>query len=148
MPTRTAHTLWTGTLERGQGVVEVDSDSPDYVTVAGRLADDADGMAGPEEFLAASHSSCYAIHLAWMITQAGGTPTTLGVRVDITLGSDPEGGLRVVRSAITLRGGAEGLTDERFRELAEGARSDCVISKALGGRVEITLDVETGSVTV
>ncbi len=146
MPTRTAYTLWTGTLDRGQGVVEVNSDSPDYVTVAGRLADDADGMAGPEEFLAAAHSSCYAMHLAWMITQAGGTPTTLGVRVDITLGPDPAGGFQVVRSALTLRGEAQDLTPERFRELAEAARGECVISKAIGGRVEITLDVESESV--
>ena len=94
MPTRTARTAWDGTVQEGSGQVELTSSGVGTYDVSfpKRAADEADGTTSPEELIAAAHSSCYAMSLAGNIGRAGGTPHTLEVRADVTLGADPAGG--------------------------------------------------------
>jgi lipoyl-dependent peroxiredoxin len=63
MPTRTARTAWTGTLQEGSGQVELSSShlGTYEVSFPKRTADDAGGFTSPEELIAAAHSSCYAM---------------------------------------------------------------------------------------
>ena len=76
MPTRTARTGWTGTLEQGVGKVELTSSklATFEVSFPRRAAEDAGGFTSPEELIAAAHSSCYAMQLSALVAQAGGTP--------------------------------------------------------------------------
>jgi lipoyl-dependent peroxiredoxin len=141
MPTRTARTAWTGTLEQGTGRVELTSSQlATYdVSFPKRAADDADGTTSPEELIAAAHSSCYAMQLSSLVGAAGGTPVALDVQADVTLGPDPAGGFRLTRIALTVRGEVEGLDAEGFEKAAAEAKATCPVSKALTG-VDITLD--------
>jgi osmotically inducible protein OsmC len=141
MPTRTARTAWTGTLEQGSGQVELTSSQlATYdVSFPKRAADDADGTTSPEELIAAAHSACYAMQLSALIAQAGGTPVALDVRADVSLGPDPAGGFRLTGIELTVRGEVEGLDADGFAQAAADAKAGCPVSKALTG-VEITLD--------
>ena len=141
MPTRTARTAWNGSLEQGAGQVELSSSklATFDVSFPKRAADDANGATSPEELLAASHSSCYAMQLSALIGAAGGTVEALDVRVDVTLGPDPVGGFRLTGIALTVRGEVTGLDAAGFAQAAQDAKATCPISKALTG-VEITLD--------
>ena len=82
MPTRTARTAWSGTLEQGKGLVELTSSkiATYEVSFPRRAADHADGHTSPEELVAAAHSACYAMQLSALIGQAGGTPQALDVQ--------------------------------------------------------------------
>ena len=97
MPTRTAKTAWTGTLQEGSGQVEMTSSGVGTYAVSfpKRAADDAGGTTSPEELIAAAHSACYAMSLSNEVGQAGGTPRTLDVKADVSLGPDPAGGFRL-----------------------------------------------------
>lgn len=141
MPTRTARTAWTGTLETGSGVVElVSSDIGRYdVSFPKRAAESADGTTSPEELIAAAHSACYAMQFSALIAEAGGTPQNIDVKADVSLGPDPAGGFRLTGIVLTVRGTADGLDAEGFVKAAEAAKATCPVSKALTG-VEITLD--------
>jgi lipoyl-dependent peroxiredoxin len=141
MPTRTARTGWTGTLEKGVGQVELTSSKLGTYEVSfpRRAADNADGYTSPEELIAAAHSACYAMALSGAIAQAGGTPQALDVQADVSLGPDPAGGFRLTGIKLTVRGEVEGLSAEQFAEAAAAAKAGCPVSKALTG-VEITLD--------
>ena len=141
MPTRTARTAWTGTLQEGSGQVELTSSQlATYdVSFPKRAADDADGTTSPEELVAAAHSACYAMALSGGIAAAGGTPIALDVKADVTLGPDPAGGFRLTGITLTVRGEVEGLDAAGFEKAAQTAKAGCPISKALTG-VEITLD--------
>ena len=101
MPTRTARTGWTGTLEQGVGKVELTSSKIGTYDVSfpKRAADDAGGWTSPEELIAAAHSACYAMQLSALIGQAGGTPQALDVQADVSLGPDPAGGFRLTASS-------------------------------------------------
>jgi osmotically inducible protein OsmC len=141
MPTRTARTSWTGTLEQGVGKVELTSSKIGTYEVSfpKRVAEDAGGTTSPEELIAAAHSACYAMQLSALIGQAGGTPQALDVRADVSLGPDPAGGFRLTGIKLTVRGEVEGLTAEQFAKAAADAKAGCPVSKALTG-VDITLD--------
>jgi lipoyl-dependent peroxiredoxin len=144
MPTRTAKTDWVGTLQQGSGLVHLTSSGVGTFDVSfpSRAADDAAGTTSPEELIAAAHSACYAMSLSNEVAQAGGTPRTLDVRADVTLGADPAGGFRLTGIALTVSGDVEGLDAGQFEAAAQAAKVGCPVSKALTG-VAITLTVET-----
>jgi lipoyl-dependent peroxiredoxin len=135
MPTRTARTAWTGTLEQGVGKVELTSSriGTCEVSFPRRAADDAGGYTSPEELIAAAHSACYAMQLSAPIGQAGGTPQVLDVQADVSLGPDPAGGFRLTGIKLTVRGEVDGLDDAQFAQAAQAAKAGCPVSKALTG---------------
>ena len=141
MPTRTARTAWNGTLEPGSGQVELSSSKVGTYDVSfpKRAADEAGGTTSPEELIAAAHSSCFAMQLSALIAGAGGTPHSLEVTAEVSLGPDPAGGFQLTGIALRVVGEVEGLDAAGFAKVAEEAKATCPISKALTG-VEITLD--------
>ena len=126
MPTRTARTGWTGTLEQGVGKVELTSSKLGTYEVSfpRRAAEDAGGFTSPEELIAAAHSACYAMQLSALIGQAGGTPQALDVQADVSLGPDPAGGFRLTGIKLTVRGEVEGLDAEQFAQAAAGGEGE------------------------
>src|SRR6202012_1089250 len=94
MPTRTARTAWTGTLEQGSGQVALTSSKlgTSEMSVPKRAAAEATAATSPEELIAAAHSACYAMQLSALIGEAGGTPQALDVQADVSLGPEPAGG--------------------------------------------------------
>src|SRR4051812_38507168 len=141
MPTRTARTAWSGTLEKGSGQVELASSGVGtfQVDFPRRAADDAGGVTSPEELIAAAHSACYSMALSAEIARAGGTPRALDVSAAVSLGPDPAGGFAITGIALTVRGEVDGLDEAAFHQAAEAAKAACPVSKALTGTT-ITLD--------
>lgn len=141
MATRRAHTSWTGGLQDGSGRVSLVSSGVGTFDVSfpRRTADDAEGVTSPEELVAAAHSSCYAMQLSGVIGKAGGTPRSLEIDADVSLGPDPAGGLRITGIKLTVRGRVDGMDADGFAAAAQTAKETCPVSKALGG-ADIALD--------
>jgi osmotically inducible protein OsmC len=146
MPTRTARTQWTGSLQEGSGQVELASSHVGTYDVSfpRRAADDAGGVTSPEELIAAAHSACFAMQLSANIARAGGTPQSLDVRADVSLGADPAGGFRIEQIKLTVRGRAEGLDGAGFQKAADAAKANCPVSKALTG-TSVAVDAQLES---
>src|SRR6516162_2597027 len=105
MPTRTARTGWTGTLEQGVGKVELTSSklATYEVSFPRRAAEDAGGVTSPEELIAAAHSACFAMQFSAMLGGAGGSGQSLEVGAQVTLGPDPAGGFRITGIKLTVQ---------------------------------------------
>ncbi|MDP5181240.1 OsmC family protein [Blastococcus sp. BMG 814] len=140
MPTRTARTAWNGTLQEGSGQVELSSSKVGTYEVSfpKRAADEAGGTTSPEELIAAAHSACFAMALSSEIGKAGGTPQSLEVSADVTLGQQ-DGAPTITGIKLTVRSEVEGLDAAGFDKAAQAAKAGCPVSKALTG-TEITLD--------
>jgi osmotically inducible protein OsmC len=141
MPTRTARTAWNGTLQEGSGQVELSSSKVGtyFVSFPKRAADDADGTTSPEELIAAAHSACFAMQLSANIAEAGGTPQSLEVSADVSLGPDKErGGFKLTGITLNVQGEVDGLDEAGFQKAAQAAKEGCPVSKALAG-VDICL---------
>jgi osmotically inducible protein OsmC len=142
MATRTARTAWQGSLQEGSGQAELTSSGAGTFPVSfpKRTAESADGTTSPEELIAAAHSSCYAMQFSGLLGRQGFTPAALDVRADVTLSPDPEGGLRIDKIHLTVRGEVEGIDADTFVKIAEEAKATCPVSKALAGVDDMSLD--------
>ncbi len=144
MPTRTARTAWNGDLDNGSGQVELTSSGVATFDVSfpKRTAENADGTTSPEELIAAAHSSCFAMQLSALIAAAGGTPESLEVTAEVSLGSDSsDGGFKLTGIVLKVTGEVSGLDQAGFEKAAQDAKDGCPVSKALAA-VEITLETE------
>jgi lipoyl-dependent peroxiredoxin len=145
MPTRSARTTWTGSLQDGTGTVELASSGAGSYEVSfpRRAADDAEGVTSPEELIAAAHTACFAMQFSALLGEAGGSAQSIDVSADVTLGLDPAGGFRISGIVLTVGGSADGVSADKFAEVAQQAKSACPVSKALAG-TDISLEVRRG----
>ena len=145
MPSRSARTTWTGGLQDGTGIVELVSSGVGRYEVSfpRRAAEEASGVTSPEELIAAAHTACFAMQFSALLGEADGSGQSLDVGAQVRLGPDPAGGFRITGIKLTVRGSAEGLTAEKFAEVAEQAKGSCPVSKALAG-TSISLEVVNG----
>ena len=143
MPTRSARTAWDGGFEDGTGQVELTSSGLGTFEMSfpKRSSDDGGGATNPEELLGAAHSACYTMQLTAVLGQKGGTVHSIETTADVSLGKDDaDGGFKITKIALTVRGEVEGVDDATFQEAAEAAKTGCPLSKALASVEEITLD--------
>jgi len=138
--TRTATTVWQGSLTDGSGRVELQSSGLGGfdVTWASRAEDPA-GRTSPEELIAAAHSSCFSMALSNGLTKAGSPPERLETRADVTF--QPGQGITGIH--LMVHGVVPGLSAEQFTAAAEEAKKGCPVSQALAGTT-ITLTATFG----
>jgi osmotically inducible protein OsmC len=137
---RRAEATWQGDLTSGSGVVSASTSrafSNLPVTWASRT-ESADGRTSPEELVAAAHAACFSMAFSSDLAKAGTPPTRLDVSATITF--DKLDKWTLVSSALTVRGNVPGIDEAKFRELAEGARDGCPISRALQGNVKLSVE--------
>ncbi|MFF7527575.1 OsmC family protein [Streptomyces bobili] len=137
--TRSAHTVWEGSLIEGNGVVTFDSSGAideQPVTWAARTQE-ANGKTSPEELIAAAHSSCFSMAFSHALAGAGTPPTKLVTSADVTF--QPGEGITGIH--LTVEGTVPGLDDDAFVAAAEEAKVNCPVSQALKA-VPITLSAK------
>lgn len=134
--TRSAHTVWEGSLLEGNGVVTFDSSGAidaQPVTWASR-SEEANGKTSPEELIAAAHSSCFSMAFSHALAQAGTPVNKLVTSADVTF--QPGEGITGIH--LTVEGTVPGLDEEAFVAAAEQAKVNCPVSQALKA-VPVTL---------
>ena len=139
---RHATAIWQGTLKEGKGTVDTQSGALKGVAYSfkGRFEDES-GKSGtnPEELLAAAHAGCFAMQLSHFLAENGTPAEKLDAKAVVTLIP----GTGITKSAITLVGTVPGLDDAKFKELADKAKAECPVSKALGA-IDVSLDAKLG----
>ncbi len=128
--TRSATTVWQGSLFEGAGRVELESSGLggfDVTWVA--RAEEPGGRTSPEELIGAAHSACFSMALSNALAKAGSPPERLETRAEVTF--QPGEGITGVH--LTVRGDVPGMSEADFVAAAEGAKRDCPVSQALTG---------------
>ena len=143
MLSRTSKATWTGDGMKGKGTLDTQSGvlKQQPYSFQTRFASE-DGKAGtnPEELIAAAHAGCFTMALSFALTGAGHPPTEL--KTSATVSMDKVGAGFVIKGiALQLEGRVPGISADKFQELAQGAKQDCPVSKALAA-VEITLQAK------
>lgn len=134
MTTRTASARYEGFGKDGKGHVS---------TGSGVLADQPYGFGtrfgdepgtNPEELIAAAHASCFTMALSFALAKEGLTDGRLQTTARVQLDKDGDG-FKVSRSDLSLEAHVNGIEESRFREIAEGAKANCPISKLLNAEI-------------
>ena len=141
--TRQARAIWNGDLAKGKGTVSaVSSHKFGDLPVSWAARTEApQGQTSPEELLAAAHASCFAMALSAGLAKNGTPPEQLEVTATVTF--DKVGDAwTVTKSALDLRGNVPGIDAKTFDKLAQDARANCPISRALKNNVELSVNAK------
>lgn len=103
--------------------------------------EDAEGT-NPEELIAGAHASCFTMALSFALAKAGFEDGTLDTKAVVTLDKDGDG-FKVSKSELSVTAKIAGIEEDKFAEIAKGAKDGCPISKLLD--CEITLEHTLGS---
>ncbi|MDB5022284.1 MAG: OsmC family peroxiredoxin [Mucilaginibacter sp.] len=135
---RTAKAHWNGTLTEGKGEISSQSTTLNNTQYSFKTRF-ADGIGtNPEELIAAAHAGCFTMAVGAALSQAGFTPGDLNTEaiVDLDMAA-----LAIISIHLELKGSPiSGVSEQTFKQIAEGAKANCIISKALS--VPITLNVQ------
>jgi len=138
---RTSTAVWHGTGLQGNGSIS---------TLSGALKEQPygfntrfaaeDGKAGtnPEELIAAAHASCFTMALSFAISNEKLEPTELRTVATVKM-EKQDAGWTIVGIDLETTGKVPGIDQEKFQALADGAKKNCPISRALASVPSITL---------
>lgn len=138
---RTAKAVWKGTGKEGKGALTTQSGAFNEQPYSFRLRfQNEDGKEGtnPEELIAAAHAGCFNMALAVQLSNAGFTPGELRTEAKLYL-ETVDGAPTITRIELVLEAEVPGISQEKFRELANGAKANCPVSRLLKA-AEITLE--------
>ena len=93
----------------------------------------------PEELIAAAHAGCFTMALSAKLTEAGHPPEAIDTRADVDLSM--EGGPTISAIRLTVTAKVPGIDAAKFRSVADDAKQNCPVSKALSA-VPITMEAE------
>lgn len=130
---RSSTAVWHGTGPKGSGTLSSLSGAlKDQPYSANARFQSEDGKAGtnPEELIAAAHAGCFTMALSFQLTNAGHEPTELKTEAVVSM-EKQDIGWTITNINLDVEGKVPGVTAEKFAELAEVAKKNCPISRAL-----------------
>jgi osmotically inducible protein OsmC len=137
MPTRTSSARWQGTLKDGAGTMALGSKAFEGPYSFRSRFENGQGT-NPEELIAAAHAGCFSMAFSNILSQAGHVPTSVDTQANVHL-DKTDAGFGITRIDLVTRGDVPGIDEAEFQKMAEQAKANCPVSKALAA-VEITLD--------
>lgn len=123
---------WAGSTIDGSGTVSTATDALDGHPLlwAARIGEQSG--ATPEELLASAWAGCYAMAFSFALSNAGHPPVSLDVDAELAFVAKDGGGFEIGKGKLAVRAEVPGIDESEFATLAEGAKSGCPVSVALG----------------
>lgn len=142
---RTANIVWSGTGPKGTGKISTLSgalaDIP-YTSDARFVSEDGKAGTNPEELIGAAHASCFTLALAYRVDKAGHTATELRTTSTVSL-EKGDSGWSITNIHLDVSGNIPGIDAAKFNEIAEDAKKNCPVSRALSA-TPITMTAKLG----
>lgn len=137
MPVRKANAVWEGDLKGGNGTMKLTSGAYEGpYSFASRFEEGAG--TNPEELIGAAHAGCFSMALSAALGKSGFTPKLVSTTADVHLDKVGEG-FSITKVVLHTEAEVPDIDEAKFQEIAEGAKKNCPVSRALGG-VEIQLN--------
>lgn len=142
MPAK-ARAEWTGgDLKTGSGSFTAGDSLSGEFSFTSRF-EDGPG-ANPEQLIGAAHASCFAMQVNNELYQAGFTPESITTDATVTV-RFVDGAPTITTIALSAVGVVPGLDEAKWDEVTAAAKEGCIISRALAGVGEITLETKLES---
>jgi len=134
---RIAKAHWNGNLKEGKGEISSQSTVLNQTPYSFKTRFESGIGTNPEELIAAAHAGCFTMAVSAALERAGFTANDLNTEaiLDLDLPNLKITGIHLDLKASLI----DGVSAEAFQQIAEGAKANCIVSKALS--VPITLSV-------
>ena len=139
MATRNGSATWRGDLQGGSGRITVGNgvhEGP--YSFKSRFEEGEDGT-NPEELLAAAQAGCFTMAMSLMLGNEGAAPEELHTEARAVL-RNVDGAPTITKMELKTRGKVPGIDQATFEKVAEQAKEQCVVSRALAGVEEMTVE--------
>ena len=139
MKDKTASVHWEGQGKQGKGKISTETGAlKEYpYGFASRFEDDRRGT-NPEEILGAAHAACFTMAFSFACDRAGLATRDVDTQASVRLVKQGDGFV-IDRIALTMQASVPGIDEAKFQEIANAAKRECPLSKALASVPEITL---------
>lgn len=130
---RKANAIWKGSTKEGGGSLTGPSGVLDKTPYSFKARfENEDGKLGtnPEELIAAAHAGCFNMALSVVLGEEGYEAEELSTDAIVTL-EKTSGGFEITSIELQLSAKVPEIDESKFKELANGAKEGCPISKAL-----------------
>jgi osmotically inducible protein OsmC len=135
---RSGSAIWWGDLQSGKGDLTVgDGVFMGEYSFKSRF-EEGEGT-NPEELIAAAHAACFAMAFSNILATNGHTPEEVNARARVSL-QEVDGAPTIARIALKVDGKVPGIDESTYQDLAEQAKKDCPVSRALASVPEINLE--------
>ena len=139
MAIRTAKAEWNGNLTEGKGTMSLGSGAYQGPYSFSSRFEDGKGT-NPEELIAAAHAGCYSMALSAGLAKNGYNPERVSTSSKLQL-LKTDAGFTITSLELDVEAKVPGIDAAKFQEFAEGARKNCIVSRALTG-VEIKVNAK------
>ena len=144
MATRNASATWQGTLKEGDGTMALGSgvwEGP--FTFKSRFEPEEAGGTNPEELIGAAEAACFTMQLNASLEAGGNLPERVETEARVHI-RQVDGAPTITQIDLVTNAKVSGLDEETFQRVVNETREQCIISRALAGvgniTVEATLD--------
>ena len=138
--TRQARATWSGNLAEGKGTVAAATSHafPDLGITWKARTEESGGLTSPEELLAAAHAACFSMAFSNELSKAGFVPESVDVTASVF--AQRTTAWTVISSTLDVTAKVAGIDEAQFQEIANGAKDNCPISRAIKGNVELKVN--------
>ena len=136
---RKASARWTGTTKEGSGTLSTQSGTLRDMPYSFKARFGDGKGTNPEELVAAGHAGCFTMALSFTLNNAGITAETIETEAQLTMDM-PDGKPTVTAIHLVTRARVPGIDAARFAQIANDAKLNCVISRALSPAITVTMD--------
>jgi osmotically inducible protein OsmC len=140
MAVQAASAEWKGSLKEGAGTMRTGSGAFEGPYTYVSRFETGPGT-NPEELLGAAHAGCFSMALAAGLGRAGHAPTSIRATAKVHLGAS-EAGPTITQIDLDVEGEVPGIDQATFQQFADGAKTGCVVSRALAGVKTINLSAK------
>src|SRR5438270_12150621 len=131
MPVRSADAQWEGSLQDGKGTMRLASGAFQGAYSFSSRFEEGTGT-NPEELIAAAHAGCFSMAFSNGLAKAGFVPKKVQTTARAKLEKVGEG-FKITTIELSTEGQVPGIDEQKFQEVAEGAKKNCPVSQALAG---------------
>jgi len=132
MPVRKANAEWRGNLKEGSGKISTETGVLKNISYNFVSRFEQGDQTNPEELVGAAHSSCFSMFLSGALATAGFKVNSVRTEDRVHI-EKQEKGFTITKIEVFTEGDVEGITEEKFKEYAENAKTGCPVSRALTG---------------
>ena len=138
---RKASAEWQKNLKEGKGTITTESKVLESAQYSFSTRFEEGKGTNPEELIAAAHAGCFSMALSHKLSEAGHTPDSVKTTATVTL-DKLEGGFEVTSINLEVAAHVPGVSEAKFNELAEAAKTGCPISKLMNTTITMTAKLE------
>lgn len=138
MATRNASAEWKGNLMEGDGSMALGSGAWEGPFTFKSRFEEGQGT-NPEELIGAALAGCFTMQLSHALSEAGHVPDSVQTQAKVQI-RNVDGNPTIAQIDLETRARVPGIDDDAFQKEAKVAKDGCIISRALAGVGNITVD--------